>query len=100
MPVTDRALTACWNVGIEDIIPLSDDSTARVLHAAWNVGVWVELADRALHAAWNVGFWAELIARALHAAWNVELRTSLYDPWEWILYGTNLMTVEDILRGR
>jgi precorrin isomerase len=100
MTVTDRAIHAGWNVGIEDITPLSDDSVARAIHTAWNVGVWTELVARALHAAWNVGFWADVIARAIHAAWNVEMRTSLYDPWEWILYGINLMTVEDILRGR
>jgi precorrin isomerase len=100
MTVTDRAIHPGWNVGIEDIVPLSDDSTARAIHATWNVGFWAELAARAIHAAWNVGFWAELIARAIHATWSVEMRTSLYDPWEWILYDTDLMTVKDILRGR
>ena len=102
MAVTNRALHAVWNVGIECVTPLSNNQTARGLHAVWNVGIeTVDPLVRALHAVWNVGIeQVNVLYRALYAYWNVEMVLDSLTNLEWVLYDTDLETIEHILRGK
>ena len=102
MAPTKRAIYCSWNVGIEDVTPLEDNTTSRAIHGTWNVGIeQVDPLMRVIHGTWNVGIESvDPLLRAIYATWAVDLLLGPLTNLEWILFDTDFKTIEHILRGK
>ena len=91
-----RALHCVWNCGIE-----ANEVPARALHSFLNTGVQpLPVLTRGLHAVENVGVQPQTVTLGWVDFWNTTAYTSDEDPVEFRLLGSNLFTVEAILRGK
>lgn len=97
MSYVERALCVTFNSGVETVAP-----TNRSLAVSENIGVEIHPVEaRALAAAENIGIEVlEVLARALYDPLAVTENNGEDNGAEIQLVGTDLITIEKILRGK